>query len=31
LMDEWAEHCNAQISETAEVVPLRGIAGGDHG
>jgi integrase len=31
LMDEWAEHCNAQISGTAEVVPLRGIAGSDHG
>ena len=31
LMDDWAEHCNAQISGTAEVVPLRGIAGSDHG
>jgi len=31
LMDEWAEHCNAQISGTAEVVPLRGIVGSDHG
>ena len=31
LMDDWAEHCNAQISGTAEVVPLRGIAGCDHG
>jgi hypothetical protein len=31
LMDEWGEHCDAQISGTAEVVPLRGIAGSDHG
>ena len=30
LMADWAEHCNAQISEAAEVVPLRGVAGSAH-
>jgi len=30
LMDDWAEHCNAKISGTAEVVPLREVGGSDH-
>jgi integrase len=30
LMADWAEHCNSQTNGAAEVVPLRGSAGGEH-